>query len=262
MNTAFFDEKTLPYRRLRLNCRRNSMKLRARILSALVLFLPALLFAQNEIYPPAAITPPNPPREFRGAWIATVGNIDWPSKPGLPVAQQKAELISLLDRAAQLNFNAVFFQVRPASDALYASPIEPWSEYLTGRQGQAPEPFYDPLALRHRRGAQARAGIARVVQSVSRRASRIQIAGRAQSHHAHASRTRLALRHANLARPRRTGGAGARAGRRAGCRETLRRGWHRARRLFLSVSRNELGRQDDGFSRRRKLEKIRRCPAV
>jgi uncharacterized lipoprotein YddW (UPF0748 family) len=137
------------------------MNLRTIILSAFCILISAKLFAQNEIYPPAAITPPNPPREFRGAWIATVGNIDWPSKPGLPVAQQKAELIALIDRAAQLKFNAVFFQVRPASDALYASPIEPWSEFLTGRQGQAPVPFYDPLALAvgeaHKRGLQLHA---------------------------------------------------------------------------------------------------------
>jgi uncharacterized lipoprotein YddW (UPF0748 family) len=130
-------------------------------LSFLTVFFPALLFAGNETYQLAAITPPEPMREFRGAWVATVGNIDWPSKPGLPVAQQKAELISLIDRAAQMKFNAVFLQVRPASDALYSSPIEPWSEFLTGRQGQAPVPFYDPLALAvgeaHKRGLQLHA---------------------------------------------------------------------------------------------------------
>jgi uncharacterized lipoprotein YddW (UPF0748 family) len=107
------------------------------------------------------IIPPPPPREFRAAWLATVANIDWPSKPGLPVAQQKAELVSLLDRAAQLHFNAVLFQVRPVGDAVYASPIEPWSEYLSGRQGQAPVPFYDPLAFAieeaHARGLQLHA---------------------------------------------------------------------------------------------------------
>ncbi len=107
------------------------------------------------------IAPPPPAREFRAAWIATVANIDWPSKPGLPVAQQQAELISLLDRAAQLHFNAVFFQVRSVSDAFYASAIEPWSEYLTGIQGRAPEPFYDPLAFAvteaHKRGLELHA---------------------------------------------------------------------------------------------------------
>jgi len=108
-----------------------------------------------------ASMPPEPLREFRAAWIATVANIDWPSKPGLPVAQQKAELITLLDRAAQLHFNAVFFQVRPVSDAFYASSLEPWSEYLTGQQGRAPEPFYDPLAFAiseaHKRGLELHA---------------------------------------------------------------------------------------------------------
>ena len=138
------------------------MKFRSRILSAIILFLPAMLFAANFIYRPVAITPPNPPREFRGAWIAAVAtNQDWPSKPGLPVAQQKAELISLLDRAAQLHFNAIIFQVRPASDAIYASPIEPWSERITGTQGLAPEPFYDPLtfaiAEAHKRGLELHA---------------------------------------------------------------------------------------------------------
>jgi uncharacterized lipoprotein YddW (UPF0748 family) len=102
------------------------------------------------------LSPPAPIREFRAAWITTVANIDWPSKPGLPVAQQQAELISLLDRTAQHHFNAVCFQVRSVSDAMYASSIEPWSEYLTGVQGRAPVPYYDPLALAvmeaHKRG--------------------------------------------------------------------------------------------------------------
>ncbi len=105
--------------------------------------------------------PPLPPREFRGEWIATVANIDWPSKPGLSTAQQKAELITLLNRAAQLKLNAIVFQVRPACDAMYASQIEPWSEYLTGVMGRAPEPFYDPLQLvieeAHRRGMELHA---------------------------------------------------------------------------------------------------------
>jgi uncharacterized lipoprotein YddW (UPF0748 family) len=91
--------------------------------------------------------PPPLQREFRGVWVATVRNIDWPSRPGLAPSLQKAELISLLDSASAFGLNAVIFQVRPAGDALYASKIEPWSEYLTGRQGQAPAPFWDPLAF-------------------------------------------------------------------------------------------------------------------
>ncbi len=95
-------------------------------------------------------------REFRGVWVATVANIDWPSTNSLSTEAQKEELIAILDRTKKLNLNAVIFQVRPACDALYASEIEPWSEYLTGKQGRAPEPFYDPLKLAveesHKRG--------------------------------------------------------------------------------------------------------------
>ena len=138
------------------------MKLRIKCLSALLLFLPAMLFATGEIYQPVAVAPPAVAREFRGAWISVVAsNQDWPSEPGLPVERQKAELISLLDRAAQLHFNAVILQVRPSSDALYASPIEPWSERLTGTMGRAPQPFYDPLAFAiqeaHKRGLELHA---------------------------------------------------------------------------------------------------------
>jgi uncharacterized lipoprotein YddW (UPF0748 family) len=105
--------------------------------------------------------PPPVEREFRGVWVAAVANIDWPSRPGLPVDSQKAELIRLLDRTKELGLNAFIFHVRPAGDALYASKLEPWSEYLTGTQGRAPEPFYDPLefAVReaHARGLELHA---------------------------------------------------------------------------------------------------------
>lgn len=84
-------------------------------------------------------------REFRGAWVTTVWNSDWPSKAGLSVAQQQAELLEILNRLQALNFNALILQVRPEGDAMYASQIEPWSAWLTGTQGRAPEPFYDPL---------------------------------------------------------------------------------------------------------------------
>jgi len=106
-------------------------------------------------------SPPPIPSEFRGVWIATVNNIDWPSRPGLPVTEQKRELLAILDRAAALHLNAVVLQVRPACDALYASPYEPWSEYLTGTMGKAPDPLYDPLELAtgeaHRRGLEIHA---------------------------------------------------------------------------------------------------------
>ena len=89
--------------------------------------------------------PPPAPREFRAAWVSTVANIDWPSKPNLNAEKQQAEAIAILDRARALNLNAIVLQVRPAADAIYPSKLEPWSEYLTGLQGQAPQPWYDPL---------------------------------------------------------------------------------------------------------------------
>jgi len=88
---------------------------------------------------------PTVPREFRAAWIATVANIDWPSRPGLPASLQREELRGILDRCADANLNAVVLQVRPHGDALYASPLEPWSAYLSGTQGAPPRPEYDPL---------------------------------------------------------------------------------------------------------------------
>ena len=94
----------------------------------------------------SAFTLRDPPREFRAAWVATVDNIDWPSTPGLPAEVQKAEIDTILSTAQRLELNAIFLQVRPTADALYDSPIEPWSAFLTGRQGQAPRPAYDPLA--------------------------------------------------------------------------------------------------------------------
>jgi len=84
-------------------------------------------------------------REFRAAWIATVSNIDFPSKPGLPSIQQQQEFIGRLDQLRSLGCNAVIVQIRPAADALYNSEFEPWSRFLTGRQGQPPFPYYDPL---------------------------------------------------------------------------------------------------------------------
>ncbi|MEL6674330.1 MAG: family 10 glycosylhydrolase [Bacteroidota bacterium] len=97
-----------------------------------------------------------PKREFRGAWIATVKNIDWPSRAGLSTAAQQEEAIELLDELKAAGLNAVIFQVRPATDAFYASRFEPWSEWLMGEQGKGPQPFYDPLEFfieeSHKRG--------------------------------------------------------------------------------------------------------------
>ena len=104
---------------------------------------------------------PHADREFRGVWVATVSNIDWPSKPGLTVEEQQKEARIILDSVAALHMNAVVFQVRPHCDAMYASSLEPWSSYLTGTQGKAPEPFYDPLQFwveeAHNRGLELHA---------------------------------------------------------------------------------------------------------
>ena len=123
--------------------------------------LVAPLASQAAQYGPSRVIPPEPAREFRGAWVATVANIDWPSRKTLSTPEQKAELLAILDRTARLKLNAIIFQVRPACDALYASRIEPWSEYLTGTMGKPPEPFYDPLAFvieeAHKRGLELHA---------------------------------------------------------------------------------------------------------
>jgi len=97
-----------------------------------------------------------PKQEFRAVWIATVDNIDWPTKKGLPVDSQKAEFIRLLDLHKSNGLNAVIMQIRPATDAFYPSPYEPWSEWLSGIQGKPPSPYYDPLEFMitetHKRG--------------------------------------------------------------------------------------------------------------
>lgn len=96
-------------------------------------------------------------REFRGAWIATVDNIDWPSKKGLSVEEQKKEMIYILDQLKLYHINAALFQTRPEGDAMYASKLEPWSRFLSGTQGQ--DPGYDPLTFfveeAHKRGIEA-----------------------------------------------------------------------------------------------------------
>ncbi|WP_405740103.1 family 10 glycosylhydrolase [Streptomyces sp. NBC_01525] len=111
---------------------------------------------------PAAAAGPGrgrPRPALRGMWLATVAHRDWPSRPGLPPAEARRELLALLDAAVARRLNAVFFQVRPTADALWPSPYEPWSAYLTGRQGR--DPGWDPLgcAVReaHRRGLELHA---------------------------------------------------------------------------------------------------------
>ncbi len=121
-----------------------------RLLSLLVLIVPSVLQAAE---------PPAVKREFRGVWVATVANIDWPSKKGLSADEQKKELVALLNKFQALNFNAIVLQIRPMCDALYESKLEPWSEYLTGTQGKSPG--YDPLAFAvaeaHKRGLELHA---------------------------------------------------------------------------------------------------------
>ena len=97
-----------------------------------------------------------PKYEFRGVWIATVDNIDWPSHGNWDPAKQRAEFIRILDLHEKNGMNAMIVQVRPAGDAFYPSELEPWSQWLTGTQGKAPSPYYDPLEFMitetHKRG--------------------------------------------------------------------------------------------------------------
>jgi len=109
----------------------------------LINLIPAIVWAQSL-----------PKRELRAAWIATVQNIDWPSQSGLGAYEQQAEYVRLLDLLKSVGMNAVIVQVRPSADAFYPSSFEPWSEYLSGRQGKAPEPYYNPLAFMIREARQ------------------------------------------------------------------------------------------------------------
>lgn len=115
----------------------------------LCLIVSFLLFFTHFLYA-------QPAKEFRAVWIATVGNTDWPSQKGLSAEDQKNEFIRLLDFHKQNGINAIIMQIRPAADAIYPSPYEPWSEWLTGVQGMPPSPWYDPLAFMidetHKRG--------------------------------------------------------------------------------------------------------------
>lgn len=99
--------------------------------------------------------------EMRGAWVTTVYNLDWPLQRGLPPAVQQADMEELFDGLAATGVNTVLFQVRSEADAMYASSFEPWSRFLTGTQGRAPSPFWDPLEeairLAHERGMELHA---------------------------------------------------------------------------------------------------------
>jgi uncharacterized lipoprotein YddW (UPF0748 family) len=125
----------------------------AALAAFVALAVPALAPAQN--------APPAFPREARAVWVATVGNIDWPSSKTLTPAQQRAQAITILDKCAAANINVVIFHVRPAGDAFYISNLEPWSHDLTNSQGTAPNPLYDPLQFwieeAHKRGIELHA---------------------------------------------------------------------------------------------------------
>lgn len=113
--------------------------------------LSPLSFGQQEI----------PKHEFRGIWMATVINLDWPQSGGLAPRFQKSELVDKLDKLKEAGINVVYFQIRTEGDALYDSPIEPWSKYLTGEEGVAPDPYWDPLEYAiieaHKRGMELHA---------------------------------------------------------------------------------------------------------
>ncbi|MEX0636117.1 MAG: family 10 glycosylhydrolase [Ferruginibacter sp.] len=94
--------------------------------------------------------------ELRAVWVATVNNVDFPSKPTISADVQRAEFIQLADMHQRNGMNALIVQIRPATDAFYPSSLEPWSQWLTGKQGQPPVPYYDPLKFMieetHKRG--------------------------------------------------------------------------------------------------------------
>jgi uncharacterized lipoprotein YddW (UPF0748 family) len=124
-----------------------------------LLALALLLPAKAQPLAPVNDPPPQIAREFRGAWVATIHNIDWPSSKGLSAASQQAEARNILDRLVSLKMNAVMLQVRPHCDAVYQSSLEPWSPWLTGTMGRSPG--YDPLAYwireAHARGIEVHA---------------------------------------------------------------------------------------------------------
>lgn len=115
--------------------------------------------AAAQAFVPSNESPPPLAREFRGAWVATIHNIDWPSSKGINAGTQQAEARAILDRLVSLKMNAVLLQVRPHCDALYQSSLEPWSPWLTGTMGRSPG--YDPLAYwireAHARGIEVHA---------------------------------------------------------------------------------------------------------
>ena len=105
----------------------------------LTILMTASVLAQNSVVKNI------PLYEFRAVWIATVDNIDWPLRGMVNSDEQKKEFIRQLDMHKRNGMNAVIMQIRPAADAFYPSQYEPWSQWLTGKQGKPPSPYYDPL---------------------------------------------------------------------------------------------------------------------
>ncbi|MGW6709942.1 glycoside hydrolase family 10 protein [Streptomyces sp. NPDC054956] len=144
--------------------RREMLAGAAGVLAAAATAAPAR--ADREAQAPRAAEASRTPRapkavaaDFRGMWTASVQNVDWPSESGLSAAEQRAELLGLLDTAVARRLNAVILQVRPTADAMWPSAREPWSQWLTGEQGV--DPGWDPLgtavAEAHARGLELHA---------------------------------------------------------------------------------------------------------
>lgn len=125
-----------------------------------------LIFTFMLVFNTLSVSPADHPfheRQMRGAWVATVYNINWPPGQDLSVSAMKQTLVDMLDKMESIHMNAIFFQVRPEGDALYESELEPWSRYLTGTQGKAPADGFDPLKFiikeAHGRGIEVHAWI-------------------------------------------------------------------------------------------------------
>lgn len=114
------------------------------VLGAVLLFA-GIIYYYKPPEKPASPVRFYPKHEMRAAWIATYKCIDWPSKPGLSTEEQQRQLAQIMRLHRKNGMNAVIMQVRPSGDAIYPSALEPWSQWLSGRQGQAPTPYYDPL---------------------------------------------------------------------------------------------------------------------
>lgn len=129
------------------------------ISKVLLLFLIVSFFSSNLIF--AQNTNDQKKQEYRGAWIASVINLDWPISKNATTENQKAQMLGIFDSLQESGFNAVYLQVRTEADALYDSELAPWSYYLTGEEGKAPDPYYDPLEFAveeaHKRGLELHA---------------------------------------------------------------------------------------------------------